>query len=74
MKLAIPDMSLVVLVGAAFLPVVDETPADFPATVLYDFRVAALGVHVVLWSVLGLVFGALVERGARREQRVPAAR
>ena len=63
-------LSEVVLVGGAFLPVVDETPAGFPAAVLYDFRVAALGVHLVLWSVLGLVFGVLVERGARREQQV----
>ncbi len=49
------------------LPAVDETPPGFPAAALYDFRLAALGVQVVLWSVLGLVFGALVERGARRE-------
>jgi len=64
---------LVVAVGGALLPTVNETPDGFPATVLYDFRIAALGVQVVLWSVLGLVFGALVERGARREQQVPAA-
>ena len=49
------------------LPAVGETPPGFPAAALYDFRLAALGVQVVLWSVLGLVFGALVERAARRE-------
>jgi hypothetical protein len=42
--------------------------------VLYDFRIAALGVQAVLWSVLGLTFGALVERGARRDQAVTALR
>ena len=64
---------VVVAIGGALLPAVNETPNGFPATLLYDFRIAALGVHVVLWSVLGLVFGALVERGTRREQQVLAA-
>jgi hypothetical protein len=62
---------LAALALGMLLPAVDETPADFPAAALYEFRLAALGVQVVLWSVLGLVFGALVERGARRE---PATR
>lgn len=55
------------------LPVIDETPADFPATVLYDFRLASLGGQLVLWTALGLVFGALVERssGSRRD-RLPS--
>jgi hypothetical protein len=57
----------VVVVGlvAAVLPAVDETPAGFPATVLYDFRIASLGGHVVLWTVLALVFAALADRLAR---------
>ena len=71
---AVAAYLLVVLVGGSLLPTVNETPEGFPAAVLYDFRIAALGVHVVLWSVLGLVFGALVERGARREQQVLAGR
>ena len=65
---------LVVLIGGALLPVVAETPAGFPATVLYDFRIASLGLHFVLWAALGLVFGALAERGVRHGQQVPAAR
>ena len=57
----------VVVVGlvAGVLPAVDETPAGFPATVLYDFRIASLGGHVVLWTVLELVFAALADRLAR---------
>jgi predicted cobalt transporter CbtA len=52
----------------AVMPEVDETPAGFPATVLYDFRIASIGTQAVLWASLGLVFGALVERAAGRER------
>lgn len=51
------------------LPSFAETPTDFPATVLYDFRLASIGGQVVLWSVLGLVFGALVDDVAERSAR-----
>ncbi|MGQ0576311.1 MAG: CbtA family protein [Pseudonocardia sp.] len=52
------------LIGA-LLPAVAETPADFPAAVLYDFRLAALGAQVVLWTSFALVFAALVHRATR---------
>lgn len=52
------------------LPTVNETPADFPATVLYDFRLAALGNQVVLWATIGLLFGWLTDRSLRRSQAV----
>ncbi len=57
----------VVVVGlvAFLLPPISETPADFPATVLYEFRIAALGGHLVLWTALGLVFAALADRVTR---------
>lgn len=57
---------VVVTVGGAALPAVNELPAGFPADVLYDFRLAAFGMQAVLWAVLGLVFGALVESGTRQ--------
>jgi predicted cobalt transporter CbtA len=63
----------IVLVGLVgfLLPAMDETPADFPGTVLYDFRVASLGGQIVLWATLGIVFGALAEgSGARRSRSV----
>jgi hypothetical protein len=44
------------------LPGVNEVPAGFPAAVLWRFRVASLGIQVLLWATLGLVFGALTER------------
>ena len=53
---------VVVAIVMAVLPTVAETPADFPATVLYQFRIASLGGQVAFWIALGLVFGALVER------------
>ncbi|MGC1408461.1 MAG: CbtA family protein [Acetobacteraceae bacterium] len=54
----------VVLVGAVMwvLPVIDEVPEGFPATLLWQFRVVSLGGHILLLGTLGLVFGALTER------------
>ena len=61
-----------VLIGIAMavLPTIAETPADFPATVVYDFRLASFAGQLVLWAALGLVFGALVERAAQRPHAV----
>jgi predicted cobalt transporter CbtA len=53
-----------VVVGVAYLllPAIDEVPADFPATLLWRFRVASIGTQAVLWTTFGLLFGALTER------------
>lgn len=54
---------LAVVTGCAvLLPVINEVPDDFPATVLWSFRVASLGNLLVLWTILGLVFGTLAQR------------
>jgi hypothetical protein len=50
----------------------------FDADVLYSFRVASFTAQALLWGVLGLVFGALVERRAAagdqaRETPTPTA-
>jgi predicted cobalt transporter CbtA len=50
------------------LPVVDEVPADFPVTLMWRFRVAALGIQAVMWATLGIVFGWLTERDAKWQQ------
>ncbi|MFD1050640.1 CbtA family protein, partial [Kibdelosporangium lantanae] len=55
-----------VSVAAAVLPVVNEIPDHFPADVLWSFRVAALGTQLVLWAGIGILFGTLTERHARR--------
>jgi hypothetical protein len=46
----------------AFLPAVDEVPNDFPATLLWRFRLSALALQITLWGAFGLVFGELAER------------
>ena len=44
------------------LPGVDETPAGFPAAVLWEFRLASIGIQVTAWAVIGVLFGALTDR------------
>jgi hypothetical protein len=41
------------------LPDVNEVPREFPATLLWNFRVASFGMHAILWITLGLLFGAM---------------
>ncbi|MET7479889.1 CbtA family protein [Streptomyces sp. NPDC005648] len=55
---------LVLAVGLAyaFLPSFDEVPKTFPATLLWQFRLAALAVQLTLWTSFGLLFGLLAER------------
>jgi predicted cobalt transporter CbtA len=65
----------VIVVAQLILPAVHETPAGFPADVLYRFRLASLGINLTLWTTIGLVFGALAERlivPASERRRVPA--
>jgi hypothetical protein len=50
------------MIAMLVLPSINETPADLSADVLWKFRLAALGIQVVLWTTLGLVFGGLAER------------
>ena len=64
-----------IVVAQIILPAVHETPVGFPADVLYRFRLASLGINLVLWTTIGLVFGALAERlivPASARERVPA--
>ena len=43
----------------------DAIPADVPAAVVWDFRLASLGQLLVLWATLGLTSGALLDRLGR---------
>lgn len=49
-----------VAAAQAWLPSSSEMPEAFPATVLWEFRVASLGTQLVLWATIGLLFGALI--------------
>ncbi|MEU6304623.1 CbtA family protein [Streptomyces chartreusis] len=59
---AVAAFALVMGLAFAFLPVVNEVPADFPATVLWRFRLSALAMQATLWAGFGLLFGELAER------------
>lgn len=53
---------VIIAVGQVLLPDINEVPSEFPAVVLWQFRLASLGTQVVLWGGIGLIFGYLVER------------
>ena len=58
-----------VVIFALVMPPLDEVPEGFPAVVLWQFRMASLGAQAIMWTVLGLGFGAWVEHDfARAEQ------
>jgi magnesium-transporting ATPase (P-type) len=58
------SVAFVVVVGLAyaFLPAINEVPKDFPATLIWQFRLASLAIQITLWSTFGLLFGHLAER------------
>ncbi len=51
-----------VLVAGLLLPGINEVPEQFPAVVLWQFRVASVGAQLIMWASIGLLFGALAER------------
>jgi predicted cobalt transporter CbtA len=64
---------IVVVSAVAFaLPGVSEVPEGFPATVLWQFRIASLGGQAIMWGALGLLFGVAAERVVA--EREPALR
>ncbi|MFF0424682.1 CbtA family protein [Streptomyces sp. NPDC004520] len=71
----------VVVTAVAFAVLPDNTDAvaaNFPAALLWDFRLASLAIQAVMWAVFGIVFGvfaqkALAPRTARAQLGAPAA-
>ncbi len=59
---------VLIAVAAALLPSIDEVPAEFPGSTLWTFRLASVGTQAVLWTVLGLAFGALAEKALARKE------
>jgi predicted cobalt transporter CbtA len=60
---------VVVILGLA-LPPVNEIPAEFPAVVLWRFRIASAGAQLIMWTTIGLLFGVLAERALALETSV----
>ncbi|MBN9216991.1 MAG: CbtA family protein [Mesorhizobium sp.] len=60
------------IAGAAFLaifalvnfalPDINEVPEQFSAVVLWHFRAASMGIQLIIWTVIGLGMGILMER------------
>jgi predicted cobalt transporter CbtA len=60
---------IVLMAAVGFvLPAVNEVPAQFPAVVLWNFRIASVGAQLIMWATLGLLFGALTQRVATTGQ------
>jgi MFS family permease len=64
----------VVAVGilAAVLPVISEVPDGFPAAVVWEFRTSTVGIQLLMWTTMGLLFGALVHKPLTEAVREPA--
>lgn len=60
--------AFVIVVAATMLalPAINEVPDGFPAALLWQFRLAALGTQAVLWGALGIAFGFAAERRLAR--------
>lgn len=54
---------------ALSLPGVQEIPNDFPAWLIWQFRLSSLGTQAVLWAALGIGFGIASHRAATRPAR-----
>jgi hypothetical protein len=60
---------VVVMTGAShFLPDFNEVPEGFPVSVMWKFRVAAMEMQMLLWSVLGFLFGWLADASFRAQR------
>jgi Probable cobalt transporter subunit (CbtA) len=54
------------VIFALAMPPLNEVPEGFPAVVLWQFRMASFGAQAIMWTALGLGFGAWVERDFAR--------
>jgi len=59
---------LLAVVAQILLPAINEVPEQFPAAVLWQFRITSVGIEGVLWATVGLVFGLLAEPVLQRGQ------
>lgn len=65
---------MVIGLAYAFLPSSDEVGEDFPASLLWKFRLSTLAVQTTFWTGFGLIFGYLAERLFASAPRADAPR
>lgn len=63
---AIGAYVVVIALAQMLLPPINEVTKDFPAVVLWNFRIASIGMQALLWAAIGLGFGALAKRVIQR--------
>jgi Probable cobalt transporter subunit (CbtA) len=64
----VPQAAIPRVVGA-----VTDAGATFPPVVLWNFRIASIGVQIVTWTIIALVFGVAAERVLEpHRRRAPA--
>ncbi|MFD9129826.1 CbtA family protein, partial [Kitasatospora sp. NPDC059571] len=59
---AVAAFAVAVGLAYAVLPAVNEVPEDFPATLLWQFRVSAVAIQLTFWASFGVLYGHLAER------------
>jgi hypothetical protein len=55
---------VIVAIAGLLLPAMNEVPMQFPAVVLWKFRVASIGAQFIMWATLGLLFGAWTQHAS----------
>lgn len=63
---AVAVFVLITALGYVLLPGVNEVEPDFPATLLWEFRISSLAVSTTLWVSIGLALAVLTEWSTRR--------
>ena len=68
---AIASYIAIVVVAGLILPSVHETPKGFPADTLWRFREASIGIQAIMWTTIGVGFGALASRVLAGQSIIP---
>jgi predicted cobalt transporter CbtA len=71
---AIVAYIVVVVAAGVALPGIHELPAAFPATTLWRFREASIGMQATLWATIGVVFGYAAQRVMTGQPVLPGRR
>jgi protein-S-isoprenylcysteine O-methyltransferase Ste14 len=72
--LAIATYLVIVVVAGWALPSIQDVPKTFPAVTLFRFREASVGMQLVLWATIGLVFAGTAQRVMTGQTILPRRR